>query len=64
MSVIDMLQKIKNEMERLLEQLNSEALRIYEISTAGAIVERTAYLRDYYSGVTDQLQRVIEMLRR
>ena len=64
MTVLDILQKINKETERLLEQLNSGASRMYEISTAGTIVERTAHLRDYYSGVIQQLQRVIETLRR
>lgn len=63
MPVIDILQKIKVETERLLVDLHNSATRVYEISAGGTIVERTAQLQDYYASVRDQLQRVIDLLR-
>ena len=63
MVVIDILQKIQSEAERLLGQVSSGSSRIYEISTAGTIVERTHQQRDFYEFVARQLDHAITLLR-
>jgi len=46
-----------------LAQLRSGLSRVYEISTAGAIVERTHQVREFYELVARQLEHVISLLR-
>ena len=60
---IDILQKIQAEADRHLAQLRSGLSRVYEISTAGAIVERTHQVREFYELVARQLEHVISLLR-
>ncbi len=60
---IAILQKIQAEADRHLGQLRSGASRVYEISTAGTIVERTHQVRDFYELVARQLEHVIGLLR-
>ncbi|HEX4049463.1 MAG TPA: hypothetical protein VHY19_01095 [Steroidobacteraceae bacterium] len=62
MAVIDILQKIREESERLLGELDSSSSRIYEITTAGTIVERTHQLRTFYGFIVRQLGHAIELL--
>jgi len=62
MVVIEILQKIRTEAERLLQPLTSGSSRIYEITTTGTIVERTDQLRDFYELTARRLGQVIELL--
>ena len=62
MSVIEILQKIMTDTQRLLTQLDISASRQYEISTTGTISERTTQMREYYLDVVQQVQRVIDIL--
>lgn len=62
MSVIEILQKIMTDTQRLLTQLDIGASRQYEISTTGTISERTTQMREYYLDVVQQVQRVIDIL--
>jgi hypothetical protein len=62
MQAIEVLQEIRIETEQFLEQLDSGASRLYEISTAGTIVERTVPMRRYYRDILQRLQRVMELL--
>ncbi|HEX4023646.1 MAG TPA: hypothetical protein VHX52_02915 [Steroidobacteraceae bacterium] len=64
MTVIEILQSLKLEAERLLAPLDAGAARIYEISTTGALVERTVQMREFYQNLCRQLQRGIELLHR
>jgi hypothetical protein len=63
MSPIAILQGICTETEQLLAQLDCGAARLYEITTEGAITERTPAVRRYYRDVVGNLQRVIELLQ-
>jgi hypothetical protein len=63
MVVIDILQTLRTDAESLLGHLDSGASRIYEITTAGAIVERTGQLRELRESVAQQLARALELLR-
>jgi len=62
MAVIEILQKIRGEVERMLGQLNSGSSRFYEITTAGTIVERTHQLRDFYEFVARHLEQAASLL--
>ena len=62
MAVIDILQKIREESEHLLGQLDSGASRIYEITTSGTIVERTQQLRGFYELIVQQLGEALPLL--
>jgi hypothetical protein len=62
MGAIEFLQKIREESEQLFGQLDSGSSRIYEISTAGTIVERTQQLRSFYELVGRQLEQAIRAL--
>jgi hypothetical protein len=62
-TAIAVLQKLKSEAEQLLAQLNSSASRLYEISTAGNIVERTLQVREHCQHLIEQLQQAMELLR-
>lgn len=62
MVVIDILQKIREESEHLLGQLDSGSSRIYEITTTGTIVERTQQLRGFYERIVGQLEQAIPLL--
>jgi hypothetical protein len=62
-AAIAILQTLKSEIEQLLAQLNSSASRLYEISTTGSIVERTIQVRERCQSLSEQLQRVIDLLR-
>jgi hypothetical protein len=64
MTVIEILQGLKLEAERLLAPLTAGSARLYEISPAGALTERTAQMREYYENLCRELQRGIELLRR
>jgi hypothetical protein len=63
MSAMQILQNIKASTERQLARLTSGSTRLYEITTAGAISERTAAMRDYYTDVSRQIQSVIDQLQ-
>lgn len=63
MSPIAILQGIYVETEQLLAQLDSGAARLYEITTEGAITERTPAVRRYYRDIIGNLRRVIELLQ-
>jgi hypothetical protein len=62
MAVIEILQKIREESERLLAQLDSGSSRFYEITTAGTIVEQTHQLRGFYQSIVQQLGHAIHVL--
>jgi hypothetical protein len=62
MGAIEFLQNIREESERLFAQLEAGSSRIYEISTAGTIVERTQQLRSFYELIGQQLEQVIRTL--
>ena len=62
MVVIDILQKIREESEHLLGQLDSGSSRIYEITTSGTIVERTQQLRGFYELIVRQLAEALPLL--
>jgi HPt (histidine-containing phosphotransfer) domain-containing protein len=62
-TAIAILQKLKSEVEQLLAQLNSNASRLYEISTTGNIVERTIQVRERGQNLIEQLQQAIDLLR-
>ena len=62
MIVIGLLQKIYQESERLLGQLDSGSSRIYEITTAGTIVERTHQLRSFYEFIVQSAGQAIRLL--
>jgi len=64
MPVTEILQGLKDDAERLLEPLSAGSARLYEISTTGALIERTAQMREYYENLCQQLQRGIDLLRR
>jgi hypothetical protein len=64
MLAIDILQEIRTEAEQLLAKLDSKASRIYEITTVGTIVERTAPMQLYYRNIIEKLQCVIDLLRK
>lgn len=62
MGAIEFLQRIREESERLFGQLESGASRVYEISTAGTIVERTQQLRSFHELIGRQLEQAIRAL--
>ena len=62
-AAIAILQKLKSELEQRLAQLNASASRLYEISTTGNIVERTAQVRERCQNLIEQLQQVIDLVR-
>jgi hypothetical protein len=62
MVVIDILQKIRDESEQVLGQLDSSSSRIYEITTSGTIVERTHQLRSFYELLLRQLGQAIHLV--
>jgi len=64
MTVIEILQRLKLDAEQLLEPLSAGSTRVYEISTTGALIERTVQMREYYQNLCRQLQRGIDLLRR
>ena len=64
MAVIDILQKIRQESEHLLGQLDAGASRIYEITTSGTIVERTQQMRAFYALIVRQLGEALPLLAR
>jgi hypothetical protein len=63
MSPIAILQGICTETEQLLARLDAGAARLYEITTEGAITERTPAARRYYRDIIGNLRRVIEQLQ-
>jgi len=62
MVVIEILQKIREESERLMIQIDSGSARLYEITTAGTIVERTHQMRTFYALMVAQLGQAIHLL--
>ena len=62
MVVIEILQKTREESARLMAQIDSGASRLYEITTAGTIVERTHQMRSFYALVVEQLGEAIHLL--
>lgn len=62
MAAIEILQNIYEESERLLGQLDSDSSRIYEITTAGTIVERTHQLRSFYGLIVQHVGQAIRLL--
>ena len=62
MAVIEILQKLRAEAENLLGHLNSGSSRIYEITTSGSIIERTAQLREFHESIAQQIARVVDLL--
>ncbi|HTT05741.1 MAG TPA: hypothetical protein VMF64_10665 [Steroidobacteraceae bacterium] len=62
MVVMQILQKIRQESEQLCGQLDSGSSRLYEITTAGTIVERTQQMRSFYGFIVQQLGHAIELL--
>jgi hypothetical protein len=64
MNVVEILQRIQTDTEQQLLRLNMGGSRMYEISTAGTIVEQTAQLREYYESVRQRVQHVLETMNR
>jgi hypothetical protein len=62
MVVIQILQKIRDETGQLCAQLDSGSSRLYEITTAGSIVERTQQMRSFYGVILQQLGQAIELI--
>lgn len=52
------LQKIKNETEVFMRQLSFDKSRIYQITAAGDITERTADLRNYFQRILQSIEQL------
>lgn len=63
MALVDILQHMKADTERFLHRLNNGESRLYEISSGGAIVERTHEFREHHEGLLQRLQRAIDTAR-